>query len=86
MDYDETIKQGLPLCVTELMDLGAEVSSLEQTSFSRLAQLYLGHLMTKIIDIAAGNLLTFIKDESHIGTLITYHTQFQDATIFLWQY
>lgn len=58
--YNETIKKNLPLCVIELMDLGAEVPSMEQTSLIYSANLYLGHLMTRIIDIAEGNLLPFI--------------------------
>lgn len=50
-DYDENIKQNLPLCVTGLMDLGAELPSIEYPSL-RSTHLYLGHLMTKIIDMA----------------------------------
>ena len=63
-NYNETIKKNLPLCVTELMDLGAEVPSMEQRSLrlSYSTHLYLGHLMTKIIDIAEGNLSPLIQE------------------------
>ncbi|KAM0804469.1 hypothetical protein BDR22DRAFT_960096 [Usnea florida] len=54
-EYRETIKQSLSLCVTEIMDLGAEFPSFEQSPLNPTwIALYLGHLMTKINDIAEG--------------------------------
>ena len=83
-EYDEAVKQSLPLCVTEIMDLGAEGPSIGRLSADYWTPLYFGHLM-KIIEIAEGNPLPLIKNELNIRTLLTYHTQFQDATTSLWQ-
>ena len=80
--YDKTVKQNLPLYITELLDLGAEFSSIEQPRIPEA--LYLSHLMTKIIDIAEGDLLSLLKNRCHLRILLTYPTQFHDITILLW--
>ena len=54
-DYYETIKRSLPLFMEELVKLGAELPSAEDLKMGTLTPLYLGHLMTKITDIAEGN-------------------------------
>ena len=67
-NFYETIKQRLPVWVTQLMDLGAEFPRIEQSRFSRKLQNNLGYLMTRIIDVAEGNSLSLIENESSIGT------------------